>query len=78
MQVHAPSQLGDLVGNVIEELELTVTDAAKRLGVSRQALNNLINNPSAPVSPEMALRLEAAFGSTVDSRLCGCRRPMMP
>lgn len=49
----------------IEPLGLTVTDAAERLGVTRQALNNLINGKSG-VSPEMSIRLSKAFGSTPD------------
>ena len=49
----------------IEPLGLTVTDAAERLGVTRQALNNLING-KAGVSPEMAIRLSKAFGSKPD------------
>jgi antitoxin HigA-1 len=49
----------------IEPLGLTVTDAAERLGVTRQALNNLINGKSG-VSPEMSIRLSKAFGSKPD------------
>jgi len=69
MRMHNPSRPGDMVGNMIEELEITVTDAAKHLGVTRQTLNNLINNDNASVSPEMAVRLEAVFGSTADNWL---------
>jgi addiction module HigA family antidote len=43
----------------IEALGLTVTEAAKVLGVTRQALNNLVNE-KAGISPEMAIRLEKA------------------
>jgi addiction module HigA family antidote len=46
----------------IEPLGLTITAAAKALGVTRQALNNLVNG-KAGVSPEMAVRLSKAFGS---------------
>jgi len=46
----------------IEPLGLTVTEAARRLGVTRQALNNLVNE-KAGISPEMAIRLAKAFGS---------------
>ncbi len=49
----------------MEPLGLTVTEAAKALGVTRQALNNLVNLKSG-ISPEMAIRLEKAFGSTAD------------
>ena len=45
----------------LEPLSLTVTDGAKALGVTRQALNNLINGKSG-ISPEMAIRLDKAFG----------------
>lgn len=41
----------------LEPLGLNITDAAKALGVTRQALNNLVNERSG-VSPEMAVRLE--------------------
>lgn len=47
----------------LEPSGLTVTDGAKALGVSRQALSKLING-TAGISPEMALRLAKAFGST--------------
>jgi addiction module HigA family antidote len=45
----------------LEPLHLSVTEAAKVLGVSRQALNNLIHG-QAGISPEMAIRLDKAFG----------------
>lgn len=69
MAMHNPSRPGKMVGNMIEELGVTVTAAAQHLGVTRQALNNLINNERTAVSPEMALRLEAVFGSTADTWL---------
>lgn len=47
----------------IEPLGLTVTEAVKRLGVTRQALNNLVNG-KAGISPEMSIRLSKAFGSS--------------
>jgi len=49
-------------------LDLTVTEAAKRLGVGRQALSNLVNEKAA-VSIEMAYRLSKAFGSTPETWL---------
>lgn len=45
----------------LEPLGLSVTNGAKVLGVTRQALNNLVNGKSG-ISPEMAIRLEKAFG----------------
>lgn len=52
----------------LEPLELSVTEGAKVLGVTRQALNNLVNGKSG-ISPEMALRLTKAFGSTAEAWL---------
>jgi addiction module HigA family antidote len=47
----------------IEPLGLTITQAAEVLGVTRQALNNLVNG-KAGVSPEMAVRVSKAFGGS--------------
>lgn len=47
----------------LEPLGLSVTAAAQKLGVTRQALNNLVNGSSG-VSPEMAIRLSKAFGGS--------------
>jgi antitoxin HigA-1 len=47
----------------IEPLGLTITAASAALGVTRQALNNLVNG-KAGISPEMAVRLAKAFGGT--------------
>ena len=44
-------------------LGLSVTEGAKVLGVTRQALNNLVNCKSG-ISPEMAIRLSKAFGGS--------------
>jgi addiction module HigA family antidote len=52
----------------LEALGLSVTRAAKVLGVSRQAVNNLVNE-KAGISPEMAIRLSKAFGSTPETWL---------
>ena len=50
----------------LEPLGLTVTEAAKVLGVSRNALSELVNERSG-ISPEMAIRLHKAFGGGADS-----------
>ena len=47
----------------LEPLDLSVTKGAKVLGVTRQALNNLVNGKSG-ISPEMAIRLSKAFGGS--------------
>jgi addiction module HigA family antidote len=50
----------------LEALGLSVTEGAKVLGVTRQALNNIVNGKSG-ISPEMAIRLTKAFGSTPET-----------
>lgn len=52
----------------LEPLGLTVTEGARALGVTRQALNNLVNGKSG-ISPEMAIRLSKAFGSSPETWL---------
>ena len=47
----------------IEPLGITVKEAAERLGIQRQTLNNLVNG-KAGISPEMSIRLSKAFGSS--------------
>jgi antitoxin HigA-1 len=47
----------------LEPLHLSVTKGAEVLGVTRQALNNLVNGKSG-ISPEMAVRLSKAFGGS--------------
>ncbi len=66
MSKHQPIHPGEYVRfECIEPLGLTITNAATALGVTRQALNRLVNGKSG-VSPEMAVRLEKAFGSTAE------------
>ncbi len=52
----------------LEPLGLTVTEGARVLGVSRQALNNLVNG-KAGITPEMAIRLDKAFGGGAETWL---------
>src|SRR5580700_1078417 len=52
----------------IEPFDLTITAAAKILGVTRQTLNNLINGKSG-ISAEMAIRLDKAFGGGAETWL---------
>jgi antitoxin HigA-1 len=49
----------------LEATGLSVTDAAKALGVSRNAISELVNERRG-ISPEMAIRLSKAFGSTTE------------
>lgn len=52
-----------LKGLYLEPLELTVTDAAKGLGITRKTLSQLVNGRQS-VTPDMALRLSEAFDTT--------------
>jgi antitoxin HigA-1 len=64
MKMHNPPHAGEVLKDMyIEPLELTVTKAAKALGVSRQTLSEIINS-KAGVSIDMALRLSRAFKTT--------------
>ena len=45
-----------------------LTEGAKVLGITRQALNNVVNGKAA-ISPAMAIRLAKAFGSTAETWL---------
>jgi len=67
--MHNPPHPGEIIRDqCLEPLGLSVTDAAKGLGVTRKALSELLNG-HAGVSPEMAIRLEKAFGSTAETWL---------
>lgn len=52
----------------LEPLGLSVTEAARKLGVSRKQLSELVNTRSG-ISPEMAIRLDKAFGGGADTWL---------
>ena len=62
-----PAHPGGFVkSEIIEALDLTVTEAARVLGVTRPALSALVNE-RAHLSPELALRVEKAFGVSMDT-----------
>jgi antitoxin HigA-1 len=63
-----PHPGGSIRRACLEPLGLSVTEGAKILGVTRQALNNVVNG-KAGISPEMAIRLSKAFGSTPETWL---------
>ena len=64
MHMKAPPHPGRVVRQeCLEPLELSVTEGAKVLGVNRNTLNNLVNEKSG-ISPDMAVRLSKAFGSS--------------
>ena len=69
MAMHNPPHPGGLVRRrCLEPLGLSVTRAAEGLGVTRQALSELVNE-KAGVSVDMAIRLSKAFGSTPETWL---------
>lgn len=63
-----PAHPGALIRDDIEELGLSIAEAATGLGVTRQQLYRVIRGQSA-VSPEMAVRLERALGGPADTWL---------
>jgi addiction module HigA family antidote len=66
MAMKNPPHVGGLIRRrVIEPLGLTVTEAAKALGIGRQALSSLLNEKAALTS-DMALRIEKAFGPKME------------
>ena len=66
--VGAPHPSGSVRREWLGPLGLSVTKAAEGLGVSRQALSELVNEKSA-VSVEMAIRVSKAFGSSPETWL---------
>ena len=66
MSMKAPPHLGGVIRReIIDPLHLSVTEAASALGVTRQALSNLLNERTS-LSAGMALRIEKAFGPKMD------------
>ena len=69
MRMHNPPHPGKVIKRqCLEPLGLTVTDAAKGLGVSRNTLSMLLNGRLG-ISPEMAIRLSQGFGGSPESWL---------
>ena len=69
MLMYNPPHPGDIVTRqCLEPLGLTVTEAAKKLGVSRNALSMLLNGQM-KMSTEMAIRLSEGFGGNPESWL---------
>jgi len=63
-----PPHPGELIGETLTELGVSISAAAKRLGITRQQLHNVISGRSG-VTAEMAVRLEKALGSTAETWL---------
>jgi addiction module HigA family antidote len=67
MKMHNPPHPGEILRELcLAPLELTVTEAARALGVSRKTLSGILNG-RAGISPEMAVRLSLAFGTSAES-----------
>jgi addiction module HigA family antidote len=57
-----PPHPGELIGDTLDELNVSIVAAAKGLGITRQQLHNLIAGRSG-ITPEMAVKLEKAIGT---------------
>jgi addiction module HigA family antidote len=69
MEMYNPPHPGIVLRELcLQPLGLSVTAAAKALGVSRKSLSEVLNG-RAGISPEMAIRLSLAFGTSADSWL---------
>ena len=69
IHMHNPPHPGEILRDLcLEPLDLTITDAAAALGVSRKTLSAILNG-RAGISPEMAIRLSIAFDTTPESWL---------
>ena len=68
MPMKNPPHPGLLVKDSLDDIKLSVAAGARAIGVTRQQLYNVINGRSG-ISPEMAVRLEKAFGGTADQWL---------
>lgn len=66
MEMYNPCHPGEILREeTLKSLNITVTEFAKKLGVSRQAISEIINEKRG-ISPQMALRLAKALGTTPD------------
>ena len=69
MSMHSPPHPGEVIRELcLKPLKMTVTEAAKSLGISRKSFSELLNGRSG-ISPEMAVRLSMAFGTSAESWL---------
>ena len=65
MTMKQPVHPGKIIKHAVEASGLSITEAAERLGVTRQTLSRVTNEKTS-LSPEMAVRVSKAFGSTVE------------
>lgn len=69
MLQHNPPHPGEILHDLwLEPLGLSMSEFAKRIGVSRKTISEIVNGKSC-ISPEMALRLELALGKSAKSWL---------
>ncbi|MEJ7759551.1 MAG: HigA family addiction module antitoxin [Gemmatimonadaceae bacterium] len=69
LRMHQPPHPGEILRELcLMPLQLSVTEAARSLGVSRNTLSAILN-ARAGISPEMAIRLSIAFNTTAESWL---------
>ena len=69
MKMFNPPHPGEIIkGLWLDPMGVTITEAAKAIGVSRKTLSKIINK-KAGISPEMALRLSISLGSSPESWL---------
>jgi addiction module HigA family antidote len=69
MKMYNPPHPGEVLRQLcLEPLNLTVTETARSLGVSRKALSSILNGHTG-ISPEMAVRLSIAFNTSAESWL---------
>jgi addiction module HigA family antidote len=69
MKMHNPPHPGEVLKALcLEPLNLTITQAARSLGISRKTLSSILNG-RAGISPEMAVRLSIAFNTSAESWL---------
>ena len=69
MRMHNPPHPGEVLRELcLEPLGLNVSEVARALGVSRKTLSSILNG-RAGISPEMAVRLSIAFGTSAESWL---------
>ena len=69
LRMHQPPHPGEILRELcLAPLQLSVTEAADSLGVSRNTLSAILNG-RAGISPEMAIRLSIAFNTTAESWL---------
>jgi antitoxin HigA-1 len=69
MRMHNPPHPGQIIKRLcLEPLGVSVTQAAQALGISRKTLSAILNG-RAGISPEMAVRLSIAFGTSAESWL---------